>query len=168
MSGLPGAALARRTAWALAASTLVPNRRRGALLRRLGLTGMDRPFVCAGVAFSDPAAVTAGPGCFLNAQVFLDSGAIRLGRNVYLGPRAMLLTSTHEIGDHDRRAGEPVHRGIEVGDGTWIGAGAVVLPGVRIGAGCVIGAGAVVTADCAPDGVYVGVPARRVRSLPDS
>jgi maltose O-acetyltransferase len=40
-----------------------------------------------------------------------------------------------------------------------------VLPGVTIGAGCAVAAGAVVTADCEPDGLYAGVPARRVRDL---
>jgi maltose O-acetyltransferase len=40
-----------------------------------------------------------------------------------------------------------------------------VLPGVTVGDGCVIAAGAVVNADCQPDGLYAGVPARRVRDL---
>jgi acetyltransferase-like isoleucine patch superfamily enzyme len=30
---------------------------------------------------------------------------------------------------------------------------------------CVVAAGAVVTGDCEPDGLYAGVPARRVRDL---
>lgn len=33
------------------------------------------------------------------------------------------------------------------------------------GPGCVIAAGAVVTRDAEPDGLYAGVPARRIRSL---
>ncbi|WP_249354641.1 DapH/DapD/GlmU-related protein [Rhodococcus sp. USK13] len=52
-----------------------------------------------------------------------------------------------------------------VGDGCWIGAGAIILPGVTVGEGCVVGAGAVVTRDCSPNGLYVGSPARRVRDL---
>lgn len=43
-----------------------------------------------------------------------------------------------------------------------IGLGAVIRDDVRIGARCFIGAGAVVTSDTEPDGVYVGIPARRV------
>jgi acetyltransferase-like isoleucine patch superfamily enzyme len=39
-----------------------------------------------------------------------------------------------------------------VGEGTWIGAGAVVIPGIRIGKNCIIGAGSVVVKDI-PDGV---------------
>jgi maltose O-acetyltransferase len=41
----------------------------------------------------------------------------------------------------------------------------VILPSVTIGPGCIVGAGAVVTKDLEPNGVYVGVPARRVREL---
>ena len=165
---IPGAATVRRAAWLAAASAIVPNAKRAPLLRRLGLRGMDEPFLCAGISLAGQGQnLTSGPGCFVNGEVYIEGGPVRLGTNVYIGPRAMILTSTHEMGAHDRRAGEPMHRAVEIGDGTWSGAGAIVLPGVSIGAGCVIGAGAVVTRDCAPDGVYVGVPAHRVRDLPD-
>ena len=40
---------------------------------------------------------------------------------------------------------------------------AVVLSSVRLAKKCVVGAGAVVTKDTEPGGVYMGVPAKRVR-----
>ena len=50
-----------------------------------------------------------------------------------------------------------------VGEGTYIGMGAIVLDRIRIGAHSVVGAGAVVTKDV-PDHVQVvGVPARIVK-----
>ena len=59
--------------------------------------------------------------------------------------------------------------GVRIGDGCWLGAaaGVIVLPGVTIGPGCLISAGPVVTKDTEPNGIYVGIPARRVRTLPD-
>ena len=50
----------------------------------------------------------------------------------------------------------------------WIGAGAVINQGqleqkLTIGQGAVVGSGAVVTRDCEANGVYVGVPARRIK-----
>lgn len=51
---------------------------------------------------------------------------------------------------------------VKIGEGTFIGSGAVVLPNVTIGKWCTIGAGAVVTKDI-PDGKsYVGIPAREL------
>jgi acetyltransferase-like isoleucine patch superfamily enzyme len=44
-----------------------------------------------------------------------------------------------------------------------IGVNAVVLPGVTIGEGSIVGAGAVVTKDVLPFSVVVGVPARFLR-----
>lgn len=41
---------------------------------------------------------------------------------------------------------------VQVGEGTWIGAGTIVIPGVKIGRWSVVGAGSVVTKDL-PDGV---------------
>ena len=56
-----------------------------------------------------------------------------------------------------------IARGVRIGDGAWIGAGAIVLDGVTVGEGAVVGAGAVVTRDVPPFAVAVGVPTRVVR-----
>lgn len=111
--------------------------------------------------------VRMGLGTFVNRGVLFDGTApITLGRQVAVGHGAKFLTSTHEIGPEDGRGGRVRHRPITIGDGCWIGAGAIVLPGVNVAHGCIVGAGAVVTRDCAPDGLYAGNPARRVRDLP--
>lgn len=47
-----------------------------------------------------------------------------------------------------------------------LGANAVVLPDVTIGEGATVGAGSVVTRSLEPWGVYVGSPARRVKTRP--
>lgn len=51
-------------------------------------------------------------------------------------------------------------------DEVWIGARAVVLRGVRIGAGAVIAAGAVVVTDVPSMEVWGGVPAKRIAERP--
>ncbi len=51
---------------------------------------------------------------------------------------------------------------VRIGDHVWIGTRAVVLKGVTIGDGAVIAAGAVVTADVPTGAVVAGVPARVV------
>ncbi len=47
-------------------------------------------------------------------------------------------------------------------DDAWIGFNATILKGVRIGRGAVVGAGAVVTEDVPPFATVAGIPARRV------
>lgn len=51
---------------------------------------------------------------------------------------------------------------ILIEDDVWIGFNAILLKGVRVGQGAVIGAGAVVTKDVAPYAIVVGNPARVV------
>lgn len=50
------------------------------------------------------------------------------------------------------------------GDGVFLGVGAVVSNEVSIASGAVIGAGAVVVDSIDEPGVYIGVPARKIRS----
>lgn len=142
-------------------SRFVPRGARWRLLRATGL-GVARCAVNSGCFFGSRR-IAIGTGSFLNHDVFLDGAAqIQIGERCDLGPRVMLITSTHDEGTDGRRAGPAIGRPITIGDGCWIGAGATILPGVRIGAGVFIAAGAVVTRDCIDGGTYRGVPARLV------
>jgi maltose O-acetyltransferase len=112
--------------------------------------------------------VTIGQGCWINYGVWFDNSApIVLGERVNVGHQVLFATSSHELGTQHRRSGPPAAAAIVIGDGTWIGARATIMSGVRIGKGCMIGAGALVAQDCQANGMYVGVPARRVRELGD-
>lgn len=56
----------------------------------------------------------------------------------------------------------------QIGAGSLIGIGAIVLNGVKVGAGCIVGAGAVVTKDIPAGSMAMGVPAKVVRSLSEA
>ena len=47
----------------------------------------------------------------------------------------------------------------------WIGSRVQILKGVRIGDGAIIGAGAVVVADVAPYTIVAGVPAHFIKEI---
>jgi virginiamycin A acetyltransferase len=112
---------------------------------------------------------------------FSQSGA-RLDDNVYVGPfcslgwvhleRDVLIAGgvhipsgadTHGTASENTaiRDQEGTRRLVRVGQGTWIGNGAIVM--ADIGRDCIIGAGAVVTMPIRDRGVAVGVPARVIR-----
>ena len=149
----------------LAASPLMPRALRWRMLRLLGVdvrhVSMNPRVRLGGTD------IRIGDGTFINWRCDFDTSApITIGRNCNLAFEVVIYTSTHRIGSRNRRAGEAWAKPVTIGNGVWIGARSMVLPGVTIGDGCVIAAGAVVADDCAPDGVYAGVPARRIRSLP--
>ncbi len=111
--------------------------------------------------------LTIGRGTFVNYRVkFNTFGSITIGTRCNIAMDVSFVTQSHELGPTTRRAGQLIADPIVVGDGVWIGTRALILPGVRIGNGCVIAAGAVVSSDCEPDGLYAGVPARRLKDLP--
>jgi maltose O-acetyltransferase len=151
----------------VAGSPIFSNRVRIRLLR-LGGVDTGRCGIWPHLRFVGGHDVKISDGVFINSGVVFDARAhIELGHNVAIGPGALLITSTHQVGPATHRAGggTPVFAPITVEEGCWIGAGAIVLGGVTIGRGCIIGAGAVVTHDCEPNGLYVGVPACRKQDL---
>ena len=103
---------------------------------------------------------TLNPPC----AICLDAD-VWIGDGVLVGHDTVIATGWHEIGPPEARGGELRPRSVVVGDGVWIGAGALVLPGVTIGAGAVVAGGAVVHRDVEPNTLVAGVPARLVRPL---
>jgi maltose O-acetyltransferase len=147
-------------------SVFVPWRLRWRLLRAMGMD-LGPCGIAAGTWFGGvDLTMGEGSGCNIGC-VFDNLAPITIGRDVGIGHQVLFLTSHHEAGN-GKAMGREVGRPIVVGDGAWIGARATIMGGVTIGAGCTIGAGAVVTKDCEPGGVYVGVPARLIRTRPDS
>ncbi|MGI8801380.1 MAG: acyltransferase [Solirubrobacteraceae bacterium] len=112
--------------------------------------------------------ISIGDGCIIGrGSIFDNCAPIRLERGAMIGTRVTLITSNHEIGAAARRVGAMKAAPITVGEGAWVGTNVTLLPGVTVGAGCVVAAGAIVTADCERNGLYVGVPAKLVRMLPE-
>lgn len=56
---------------------------------------------------------------------------------------------------------------IEVMDNVYIGYNATIMLDVKIGENVIVGAGALVSKDLEPNGVYVGIPARKICSFDD-
>jgi galactoside O-acetyltransferase len=60
----------------------------------------------------------------------------------------------------------PIRSFVHIGRHALVGANAVILPGVTLGEGAVVGANSLVTKDCDPWTVYIGTPAKAIKSRP--
>lgn len=110
--------------------------------------------------------VSIGPDC-----VFLSTRArVRIGDHVMFGPGVMVITGSHRtdiVGRHmtsitdAEKLPENDQDVVFEGD-NWIGARAIILKGVTVGHGAIVAAGAVVTHDVRPFTIAGGVPARTI------
>jgi acetyltransferase-like isoleucine patch superfamily enzyme len=106
--------------------------------------------------------ITIGDRVFINSGAIIFSAVeVTIGNDVAIANEAYVMDSdSHGI------EGRPVkEEPVRIGDGTWIGARAIILPGVTIGRRCLIAAGAVVSRDVPDDTLVAGNPARVVRDL---
>ena len=91
---------------------------------------------------------------------------ITIGNDVWTGHHVYITDQNHGYEDVDRPISQQSQpeRPVVIGDGSWLGYGAVVLPGVTIGKHVVIGANSVVTHDIPDYSVAVGSPAQVIKS----
>jgi acetyltransferase-like isoleucine patch superfamily enzyme len=114
----------------------------------------------------DGGVIRVGPHTRINTGCFIVSYAeISIGRDCLIGEYVSLCDADHGLAT-DRPIRQQPHRAsaIRVGDGAWIGRGAVILKGVTIGPGAVVAANSVVTKDVPPMTIVAGSPARALRT----
>ncbi|MEO3713651.1 acyltransferase [Roseateles flavus] len=115
--------------------------------------------------------IDIGPGTvFNNRCVLISEGAfIRFGADCLVGQELQVFDShLHDLRLAHRRSPDPTPRGVEIGNQVFIGARVTLLKGVKIGDGCIIAAGAVVTPgfEAPPMTLVGGNPARVLGPVP--
>jgi acetyltransferase-like isoleucine patch superfamily enzyme len=108
-----------------------------------------------------------GDQCYLGRELFLDLQAeIMIEGQVTISHRVMILTHT-DAGDSPLK-GEVLSTDqapVIIRRGAYIGANVTILQGVEIGESSVVGAGAVVTHSVPARTVVIGVPARVLKTV---
>jgi len=105
---------------------------------------------------------TLGQGTVVMPGAVVNAGAT-VGNHCIVNSRAVV--------EHDCHLDDFVHISpcaalggtVTVGSGSWIGIGAAVRNNTAVCSGCVIGAGAAVVKDITQPGIYVGVPAKKIK-----
>lgn len=91
--------------------------------------------------------------------------SIDIGNDVFTGPYVYITDQNHCYGDLDIPIGRqwPENNPVVIGDGCWLGTGAIILPGTRLGKNVAVAGGAVVRGEFPDHCVIAGVPAKIVR-----
>jgi len=106
--------------------------------------------------------VVLGKGIFINHTAVINASSV-------IGDYCVINTSS--IVEHDCKIEQVVYispgavvcGGVEIGEGTVIGANATIVQYKNICNDCLIGAGSVVVEHCVESGTYLGIPAKIVK-----
>ena len=115
---------------------------------------------------TDPV-VIIGDRCLIGrGSAIVGHYRIDIGDDVFTGMNVYITDQNHGYEDPDTPIGiqDPQDDPVVIGDGSWIGSGAVVLPGARIGKHCVVAANSVVRGTFPSHSVIAGGPAKVVRA----
>jgi acetyltransferase-like isoleucine patch superfamily enzyme len=117
------------------------------------------------------ASIVIGDDSGLSGCSICAAQRISIGKGVLLGAEAIIVdTDFHPVYPNRRRAplANAASAAVCIEDDVFIGARVIVLKGVTIGQGSVVGAGAVVTRSFPPMSVLAGNPAKVIGTVPNS
>jgi putative colanic acid biosynthesis acetyltransferase WcaF len=99
-----------------------------------------------------------------SGAILYSQGIIRIGERVVISQGAHLCAGTH---DYTKPGFPLLTLPITIGNHSWVAAEAFIHPGVTIGEGSVIGARAVVTKDMPGWTICAGNPCKPIKQRPD-
>lgn len=106
---------------------------------------------------------TIGKYCKLETNAYL-SAYSELEDYVFVAP-GVLTSNDNYLGRTEERFRH--FKGVTVRRGGRLGVGSVILPGLEVGADAVVAAGAVLTRNSPANEIMAGIPAIRMKSVPD-
>jgi putative colanic acid biosynthesis acetyltransferase WcaF len=131
------------------------------LLRRFGATVGRGVVIKPRVNIKHPWRLRVGDHCWIGEGAWIDNLLdVSLGDNVCVSQNAYLLTGNHDY--KDRRFGF-LGAPVVLGDGSWVGAFAIVCPGAELARNSILTVASVLRGKTEPDGIHAGNPATRVR-----
>jgi len=110
--------------------------------------------------------VKIGDRCLIGrGSSIIGHWSIEIGDDVFTGMNVYITDQNHGYENLEEPIGTqtPHEEAVSIGEGSWIGSGAVILPGSTIGKHVVVGANSVVTGDIPDNSVVVGAPGRVIR-----
>ncbi|MDR4968020.1 MAG: sugar O-acetyltransferase [Acholeplasmataceae bacterium] len=140
-------------------------KRRDLIFQLFGQVGqnvkVNKPFYCDyGVN------IHVGDNFYANYDcMIIDVGEVKIGHNVFFGPRVNIYTAGHPIDKDVRNTQLEYGKTVTIGDDVWIGGNVVINPGVTIGSNVVIGSESVVVKDIESNVVAAGNPCKVVRKI---
>jgi putative colanic acid biosynthesis acetyltransferase WcaF len=163
----PGRPLPVRLAWLVLDALFLatwfpwPSALKRGLLRTFGARVGARVVLKPRIHVKYPWNLTIGDGTWVGEDVWIDSLAkVTIGADCCLSQGVMIETGNH---DWSRPSFDLVLKEVVVEDGAWAAVRSLLVPGARLASHAILGAGSVLSGDTEPYGVYVGVPARKVK-----
>lgn len=113
------------------------------------------------VNIKHPWMLSIGDYTWIGEQVWIDNlGQVTIGKHACLSQGAMLLCGNH---DYKKTTFDLLVGDIQLADGVWVGAHAVVCPGVSCASHAILSVNSVATKDLEAFGIYQGNPAQFIR-----
>ena len=106
--------------------------------------------------------IEIGSHTYIGPYSCLSGRSIKIGDYCLIASHSGIYANNHVFDDLNLKIVEQKnsYKGIVIEENCWLGTGVKVLDGITIGQGSVIGAGAVVTKNIPPYSIAVGVPAK--------
>ena len=134
---------------------------KGFLLRLFGAKVGKNIVIKPGVNIKYPWFLELGDYVWIGESVWIDNLAmVRIGNNVCLSQGSLLLTGNHDYNDPGFRL---ITNSIQLEDGVWIGARAVVCGGSICRDHAVLSVGSVATGELEAMCIYRGNPAIKIK-----
>lgn len=106
------------------------------------------------------ARITIGNNVGISGATLSAAASIIVGDDVMIGSGALIVDNdAHPVNPFKRHTEPPKAAPVKIGNMVFIGARAIVLKGIELGEGAVVGAGAVVTRSVKPFAIVAGNPA---------